>query len=121
MSRSFRVELPAGLPLLNANGREHWSKRANATKAIRTIACGQAKGIPPLAKVRVKAIFYAPDNRRRDVSNLFPAIKAAIDGALVDSKVLPDDSDKYVKSLEIVRAEDNIPGGQLVIEVIEAE
>ena len=115
----FKIELPAGIPLLNANQRLHWSKKAAITAFLRTAAREQAKGKPKLEKVKIRAVYYAPDNRRRDVSNLFPSVKASVDG-LVDSGVLDDDSDKYVVSLEMVRGGENRPGGQLVIEVIEA-
>lgn len=50
------------------------------------------------------------------MSNLFPSVKSAVDG-LVDSGVLKDDSDRYVVSLEMLRGEGIVTGGQLVIEV----
>lgn len=120
MGFSYTIELPAGIPLLNANDRHHWSKKAGVTATIRSIARGQATGKPQLDKVKIRAVYYAPDNRRRDVSNLFPSVKASVDG-IVDAGVLKDDSDRYVVSLEMVRGESNIPGGQLVIEVIEVD
>ena len=106
------------MPLLNANGREHWSKRAHITSDIRMLSRNLSSHIPRLDKVKIKAIYYAPNNRRRDMSNLFPSVKGMVDG-LVDSGVLKDDSDRYVVSLEMVRGEGIIPGGQMVIEVIE--
>jgi crossover junction endodeoxyribonuclease RusA len=115
---SYLVELPVGLQLINANDRDHWRKSAGKTATIRSVARGQARGIPRLGKVKIKVVYYAPDNRRRDVSNLFPSCKAAIDG-IVDAGVLKDDNDKFVVALEIVRGEYNIPKGQLVIEIIE--
>lgn len=105
---------------MNANDRVHWSKRANATATIRSVARGQAKGIPRLQRVKIRAIYKAPDNRRRDVSNLFPSVKAAVDG-LVDAGVLQDDNDRYVKSLEMTRSPDNVRGGQLIIEIIDLD
>lgn len=77
-----------------------------------------AVGIPQLDRVKIRAIFYAPNNRRRDMSNLFPSVKAAIDG-LTDASVLKDDSDRYVVSLEMMRGEGIVPGGQLVLEIID--
>ena len=115
---SYLVEFPPGMPLLNANGREHWSKRAHLVADIRAAARDLACDIPPLERVKIRAIFYAPNNRRRDTSNLFNSVKSAVDG-LVDAGVLKDDSDKYVYSLEMLRGEGIVPGGQLVIEVIE--
>ena len=117
-NRTFKVELPPGIPLLNANGREHWSKRAHLVADIRAAARDLACDIPSLERVKIRAVFYAPNNRRRDMSNLFPSVKSAVDG-LVDAGVLKDDSDKYVYSLEMLRGEGIVPGGQLVIEVIE--
>jgi Holliday junction resolvase RusA-like endonuclease len=115
---SFKIEFPAGMPLLNANDRFHWSKRAHLTSDIRMLARNLSSGFPRLDKVKIKAVYYAPNNRRRDMSNLFPSVKPAVDG-LVDSGVLKDDSDRYVVSLEMVRGEGIIPGGQLIIEVID--
>jgi crossover junction endodeoxyribonuclease RusA len=118
---SYIVELPVGMQLMNANDREHWSKRARVSSLIRTTSRGLCKGIPKgMKQVKIRAIYYAPDNRRRDVSNLFPSVKAAVDG-LVDAGVIKDDNDKYVVALEMVRGEYNIPKGQLVIEIIEVE
>ena len=120
---SFKIELPPGTPLINVNGREHWHKRAGVTASLRELACLLAKknNIPRLSKVRIRAVYYAPDGRRRDAPNvLYLSSKACIDG-LVDAGVLVDDSDKYVKSLELLPGEERIPGGQMVIEIIEVE
>jgi crossover junction endodeoxyribonuclease RusA len=106
------------MQLINANDRDHWRKSAGKTATIRSVARGQAKGIPRLGKVKVRCVYYAPDNRRRDTTNLFPSIKAAMDG-IVDAGVLKDDSDKYIVSYEIARGEFNVRRGQLVIEIIE--
>jgi crossover junction endodeoxyribonuclease RusA len=113
----YTVKLPVGMQLMNANDRDHWSKRAKVASLIRAVARSQCKDIPKeLRKVRIRAVYFAPDNRRRDVSNLFPSVKSAVDG-LVDAGVIKDDNDKFVVALEMVRGEYNIPGGQLVIEV----
>lgn len=118
MKKTFKIELPPGMPLLNANGREHWSKRAGLVSAIRMTARNLSSDIPRLEKVKIRAIYYAPNNRRRDMSNLFPSVKSAVDG-LVDAGVLKDDSDRYVVSLEMLRGEGVVTGGQLIIEVID--
>lgn len=118
---SFEIRLPIGYPLLSANGREHWRKRANITAAIRACARGQCWNVRPIAgRVKIRAVYHAPDNRRRDVSNLFPSVKAGVDG-IVDAGIIKDDSDRYVVSLEMVRSPDNIKLGQLVIQVIEVD
>jgi crossover junction endodeoxyribonuclease RusA len=118
---SYHVALPVGLQLMNSNDRVHWSKRAKVSSLIRTTARGLCKDIPKgLLKVKIRAVYYAPDNRRRDVSNLFPSVKAAVDG-LVDAGVIKDDNDKFVVALEMVRGEYNVPRGQLVIEIFPVE
>ena len=48
----------------------------------------------------------------------FLRVKSAVDG-LVDAGVLKDDSDRYVVSLEMLRGEGIVTGGQLIIEVID--
>jgi len=108
------------MELMNANDRPHWSKRAKTSALIRAAARELSKGIPSLGKVKIRAVYYAPDNRRRDVSNLFPSVKCAVDG-IVDSGVLPDDSDRFVVSLEMIRGDHNIRGGQLVVEILPVE
>ena len=95
--RTWTVELPAGLTLLNANERLHWRPKNNRTQAIRaaSFACVKAARVPKLKRASVVVEFRPPDRRRRDVHNLYPSAKAAIDG-LVDAGVLPDDSDRYL-------------------------
>ena len=118
--RILRIELPPGLPLLNANDRIHYRSRSKITEQLRSEACRAAKAEHwlPFGKVRVRCIFRAPDNRRRDVSNLFPSFKAVLDG-IVDAGVLKDDNDKFVREFTIVRGE-NLPKlGQLIIQIIE--
>ncbi len=121
--RILRIELPPGLPLLNANDRIHYKERAKRTEKLRSEACKAAKAQPflPFGRVRIRCIFRACDNRRRDVANLYISYKACIDG-LVDAGVLKDDSDRYVAEVCLVRGEnrtDKKP--QLVLQVIECD
>jgi Holliday junction resolvase RusA-like endonuclease len=119
--RTFTVELPAGLPLLNANRRIHWRRRAELTKDIRSTAwmLTRARGIPGLARAQVVCEYLPPDRRRRDVHNLYPSAKAAVDG-LVDAGVLPDDSDRYLVGPDM-RLGEIKPKGQLVLHITELE
>jgi len=120
-SRVTRVELPAGMLLLNANDRLHRMVQAKRAKAIREAARAAARGHDgPYGRVYLRVMFRAPDNRRRDsnTGNLHPSIKAAIDG-ITDSGLIKDDNDKIVLGMEIRRGE-NLPKlGQLIIDVIE--
>lgn len=95
--RMWTVSLPAGMALMNANKRIHWSKRSALTKDIRTVAGWYVieAEVPHLERAHVVVEYRPPDKRRRDVHNLFPSAKAAIDG-VVDAGVLTDDSDAYL-------------------------
>jgi crossover junction endodeoxyribonuclease RusA len=124
--RSWTVELPAGLTLLNANQRLHWRPKAERTRTIRaaSYACVKGAKVPKLkrAAIVVAAIvveYRPPDRRRRDVHNLYPSAKAAIDG-LVDAGVLPDDSDRYLVGPDM-RAGEVAPLERLVLHITELE
>jgi crossover junction endodeoxyribonuclease RusA len=118
MNRIFKISFPEGMPLLNANGREHWTKRAHLTSDIRMTARNLSGNIPRLDKVKLRWLYFPPDNRKRDTGNLYPSFKAALDG-LVDSGVLDDDNDKHVLSIEMARGDHIVKGGQLVLEILE--
>jgi crossover junction endodeoxyribonuclease RusA len=122
--RSYWIALPVGMKLLNENDRDHRLKKAAAVRQIRHEAfeAAKTKRIPRLGRVRIRAVYHAPDNRRRDFNtgNWIPSIKPAIDG-LVDAGVLADDSDKYVIGMELTRGAGIVKGGQLVIEIEEVD
>lgn len=44
---------------------------------------------------------HSTTNRRRDVGNLYPTVKACLDGIVSDAKVLPDDDDRHVVGPDI--------------------
>ena len=93
MPRAWTVPLPPGLELLNANDRDsHWARRKRITGALRETTgwLARTQHIPPLARAHILAVYEPPDRRRRDPANLYPSIKACVDG-LVDAGVLPDD------------------------------
>lgn len=119
--RTWTVELPAGLTLLNANQRLHWSRKAELTRNIRAAAyvCTRHVKVPRLRRISVVAEYRPPDRRRRDVHNLYPSAKAAVDG-LIDAGVLPDDSDRYLVGPDM-RAGEVAPRGRLVLHVTELE
>lgn len=117
----WTVELPAAFPLINANARLHWTKRSQQTRNIRTAAtvCARAVSVPHLARAHVIAEYRPPDRRKRDVHNLFPSAKAAVDG-LVDAGVLADDSDTYLIGPDM-RLGQPEKGGRLVLHIHEME
>ncbi|MBO2464478.1 hypothetical protein [Actinomadura violacea] len=89
----WMVELPWGLPLLSANGRDHYRVRAEYTKTLRSAAATAAATahLPAMPAAHVIGE-YRPGHRtrRRDPANWAPSFKAAADG-LVDAGVLHDD------------------------------
>jgi Holliday junction resolvase RusA-like endonuclease len=113
--------MPPGIELLNANDRIHYKVRARKTERLRSEAF-RTVGKHPMTfgRVKVRCIFRAPDNRRRDTANLYPSFKSILDG-LVDAGVIHDDNDKYVTEFSLLRGE-NLPRvkyGQLILELIE--
>lgn len=84
-------------PPLTLNQRFHWAVKAQRTAEIVDeviLRCRAAK-VPPMVRPTVTLHYAPPDARRRDVDNLMPTSKAAVDG-LVRANVLFDDSPKYV-------------------------
>lgn len=100
-----RIRFPQPGVLLNLNHRVHWRRRAAVTKLWRTSAYWAATTLSPIPGVRlhdhryVQMIIPVPDRRRRDPSNLFPLVKASVDG-LVDAGLWPDDTPEFVTTIE---------------------
>ena len=126
----YILEFPPGQKLINANGRS--SKyavsvssrfaRAKVTAILKSTSNLLAKqaGIPVLDKVTVTGIYYPPDKRRRDSSNvLFFSVKAAVDGLV--PRVLSDDNDKIVRSTAFIPGDRIVKNGQMVIILEEVE
>lgn len=104
-------------PFLNANERAHWARRRDVTEHYRTATCEAAKtaNVPPMLTAHITALVSFGDNRRRDVANVYPTIKACVDG-LVDAGVLVDDSDKYVTGPDMRRDETGVRSIRLVVD-----
>jgi hypothetical protein len=91
---SLHFELPRAL-ILSANSREHWRPKANKTRNLRALAAIVARQETPLERAHLLVRVGWPDNRRRDVANIEPTLKALIDGC-VDGGLLPDDDDDHL-------------------------
>jgi hypothetical protein len=114
------VELPAGLELLNSNDRDsHWARRKRITEALRHAAGWMARWqrVPHLERAHILAVYEPPDRRRRDPANLYPSVKAAVDG-LVDVGVLPDDDAAHLEGPDM-RLGTVHPRGRLVLTITE--
>lgn len=90
------VEVPAG-EWLTSNGRYHWASRARRTRKLRTRAAlaARAARVPPMVRARITVYVHGRTRVRTDPANVYPAIKACVDG-LVDAGVLPDDDDAHL-------------------------
>ena len=114
---SWILDLPITTPL-SMNDREHWAKKAKRVREVRESVATQsrAEGIPQLRHPRVTLHYSPRDKRRRDVENLVPTSKAAVDG-LVQAGVLEDDDARHFTPTMPVLADANGKVGRLWIVV----
>lgn len=99
----IRIDLPFLLPPLTANQRLHWAKKAEITRDVRATVATLARHhkIPRAERITVTLHYRPQQNRRRDRHNLYPTVKAAVDG-LVDAGIVPDDDTEHVSTPEPV-------------------
>jgi hypothetical protein len=107
------IPVPGARPaamLLSANDRRHWRTRSRLTRHWRGLAmvmCRSAINRGELRRVdsaRIDVWFSFPTNQRRDVGNLYPTVKACIDG-FVDAGLMPDDDDSHLDGPFLHRGE----------------
>lgn len=111
--RTWTLAIPADQWWINSNYRNGWRRNAVLVKHWREQAFWYAKAVKlptGLAKVHILATFQFRDNRRRDVHNLMPTLKAVVDG-LVDYGLIPDDSTRYLTGPDL-RVGEALPKGQ---------
>lgn len=106
----IRIDLPFLLPPLAANQRLHWAKKAAVTRAVRDTANMLARHHKaPKAQRVVVTLHYRPKQRRhRDRHNLYPTVKALVDG-IVDAGVVPTDTAEHLSAPEPVIHEPGSP------------
>lgn len=98
MSRTSQLTIEAPAPWLNSNMRLHRMQAAKLTAAWREAGRASVglEGLEPYAgPVHIFAHVYKPRGGRYDAGNLYPTVKAVLDG-IVDSGLLVDDSNEYV-------------------------
>lgn len=84
----FNVFLPFPDPALSPNASErHWREKQPAKVSARESAqlltrnaVAKSDWRPRKGRLATRITFYMPDRRRRDLDNLFAALKPAIDG-----------------------------------------
>ncbi len=97
------LTIPAPAPWINANARDHWTKKGRLTRSWRSASAAWAryqKLRPVTQPVVIVATVVKTNSRRFDVENLAPTVKAAIDG-LRDSGVLPEDDTRWVTEVRL--------------------
>lgn len=87
--------------MLNANDRPHWTQKAKITARLRRL--GEIRGrkgkTTTFNKNRPCGLIitvFSPTKRRMDPPNLYPTIKALVDG-LTDAGVWTDDNHEVIK------------------------
>lgn len=101
MARTWELKLTVenGRKWLSLNDRDHFRARAVKVKAWRTYAeqAARAAGVPTLARATITGHIYKNRAGRYDPHNLFPTLKACIDG-IVDAGVLADDDHTHLRA-----------------------
>ena len=86
-------------PDLNPNKRLHhmqlYAAKRDAKDEAMVLVLEQGRPSTPYEKAHITITWVAKDKRRRDIDNLFAAMKAYIDG-LVDARLIVDDSAMHV-------------------------
>jgi hypothetical protein len=124
LAAQYRIELEPGIPLLNENQsrRMHWRRKGELAAAIRQAGVDAGRkarlaGLPTMERVHVFYIVHpGPRVVRRDPANWAQSAKAAIDGALVDAGILPDDDSTRLLGGD-PRLGPSVAGTQLVLVV----
>lgn len=113
---SWRIELPAGLTLMNSNDRLTIPQRARLTKALREAgrAAAFTARVPRLERAYVTCYLRPKTRGRRDPGNWYPSAKAVLDG-IVDAGVLADDDSTRVLGPDMRLGEILKPHPQLVL------
>jgi len=96
-ARTWTLVIPAPAKWLNANDRVDLRRQTPDRRAWRDagqVYALQAK-LPKLYRAHLLAELRFADERRRDVHNLYPSIKALVDG-LIDYGLLPDDDHRHL-------------------------
>ena len=95
------INLPWDRPPLTANQRLHWAEKARVTRDVRQTVCLIARTAPPAQFLTVTLHYRPVMQRTRDRHNLWPTVKACVDG-LVDAGVVKDDDTEHVSTPEPV-------------------
>lgn len=103
MSRTITITLPLPPKALHPNARPNRFAKANATKRARAEACVVARSefvrhgyIERWRQAQWTATYTFRTNHQRDEDNLTAWLKAYLDGAVTDARLLPGDDSRYL-------------------------
>lgn len=114
-TQTLTIQVPAN-EWISANDRMHWRERANRTKRLRRRGYFEARrnGLLPMRRAFVIVSVQYATNLRADPANVYPTVKALVDG-LVDFGVLTDDDSKHLQAMTFKRAPGKCKRGWHVI------
>ena len=107
LNRNSKYTLKSGNEIISANDRLHFAVKANLTKHLRTLAknlCDirtEHASFSPTNPCTVTVTVYAPTARKMDPPNLYPTVKALLDG-FTDSGLWTDDNYQIIQKLSFV-------------------
>lgn len=95
--------------VINSNDRQHQTDKAKVTRRIRIFAywhtlMNKDKGrsaFSPSNPCEVTVTIYSPTKSKLDPPNLYPTVKAIIDG-MTDAGIWTDDNHKVIRKLSFV-------------------
>ena len=107
LKRTSKHTRKSGNEIISANDRLHFAVKAQLTKHLRELACALANActrhepFSPSNPCTVTIIVYAPTKRRMDPPNLYPTVKALIDG-FTDAELWTDDNYEIIKAMTFI-------------------
>lgn len=107
LKRTSKHTRKSGNEIISANDRLHFAVKAQLTKHLRSLACALANArtrqepFSPSNPCTVTITVYAPTKRRMDPPNLYPTVKALIDG-FTDAELWTDDNYEIIKSMTFI-------------------
>lgn len=104
---------------ISSNDRLHFQVARKRVASLRDIAT-QTAHLAGATRVRgvvdIIVTLSWPDRRRRDAPNMWPTVKALIDG-MTDAGVLEDDSDAHVRRTVFQAGPDRSPKGTVALHI----
>lgn len=91
--------IPQVADWISANDRLHWAKKARLTKTWRDagLVYARRERLPRLDRAEIRVHVHKTTARKYDAMNLYPSMKALVDGMTTDYGLLPDDDNDHLE------------------------